>query len=256
MIISLITDFGSKDYFVGSLKGVILTINPLAHLVDVSHDITPYDIRAAMFVLREAYPYFPKRTIHIAVVDPGVGGERQPIIVEGDGHLFVGPDNGVFSFVLKEAEATAIHITNRKYSLDLDSPTFQGRDIFAPVAAWLSKGIPPQEFGPALRSPKVILNDTPREVHSQCVQGEIVYIDHFGNLITNITASPKEANPKTQLKTAEGMTYALKKCYSEGNPTVPAAIINSSGYFEIFLNGGSAKDYTKVEVGDPIFMEM
>jgi S-adenosylmethionine hydrolase len=254
MIITLTTDFGTKDYFVGSVKAVILTIHPLVRLVDVSHEVPARDIRFAAYVLKEACRYFPKGTVHLAVVDPEVGSERKPIIVQAEDHLFVGPDNGIFSYILRESGASAFVIENSKYVLNLESPTFQGRDLFAPAAAWLAKGIPPQEFGPPLSSPKVLPQTSPKPIPGGRIQGEVIYIDRFGNLITNLTEL-HAGKKKAILRDDRGREFEIKGSYSEGSPGIPAAILNSSGHLEIFLKEGSAQARLSIDRGEPVYLE-
>jgi len=255
MIITLTTDFGLRDYFVGCVKGVILTIHPLVRLVDLTHEIPPHDVGSAAFALKETYRYFPKGTVHLAVVDPGVGSVRKPIIIQAEGALFVGPDNGIFSYILHETTASVFEIQKSKYIADAPSPTFQGRDLFAPAAAWLSRGIPPEEFGPKIPVPAGLGISLPRPFPGNRIEGAIVYIDRFGNLITNITTLQLGATPPRRLWTEDGREFAFKGCYAEGGAGLAAALINSSGHVEIFLTGGSAKDRLGLAVGNKIVVE-
>jgi S-adenosylmethionine hydrolase len=255
MIITLTTDFGLRDHYVGSVKGVILSIHRLPRLVDITHDIPPQDIPSAAYVLKESYRCFPKGTIHLAVIDPGVGSDRKPIVVEGDGHLFVGPDNGIFSYVLRGTDAIVHEITNAKYILTAESPTFQGRDLFAPAAAWLSRGVPPTELGPVHSTPKVLAIVENRRDDAGKIMGKIVYIDHFGNLITSLTGDDLGKSPGAKLLGKDGIRIELRRCYADGAPEVPFALVNSSGHLEIFLSGGSARDRLRMKVGDPVYLE-
>jgi S-adenosylmethionine hydrolase len=255
MIITLTTDFGLRDHYVGSVKGAILSIHRLVQLVDITHEIPPQDVLSAAYVLKECYGYFPKGTIHFAVVDPGVGSGRKPIVVEGRGHLFVGPDNGIFSYVMRRTNAIVHEITNTKYILAADSPTFQGRDLFAPAVAWLSRGVPPTELGPVLPSPKILAVVENKRDDTGKIRGEIVYIDHFGNLITSLTGDDLGNNPRARLTGKDGRFFEFRKCYADGTPETPFALINSSDHLEIFLSGGSAKDRLEMKVGDPLYLE-
>jgi len=196
--ISLTTDFGLSDWFVGTMKGVIYRINPRVTVVDLTHDLLPGDIRAGSFALAAAYRYFPKGTIHVAVVDPGVGTDRKAIAVRTADYFFVGPDNGVLSFALRKERIKSIHaLENKTHFLKPLSQTFHGRDIFAPVAAELSRGLAIRKLGPAVHD--LVHLPWPEPRHRQgSIKGEVVYIDRFGNAITNIEApkSPSTAAPR------------------------------------------------------------
>ena len=188
-IITITTDFGVRDHFVGAMKGVILTINPEANLLDISHDVASYSVVDGAFTIAQAYPYFPSDTVHLVVVDPGVGGERRPILVQAGRHYFVGPDNGVFSFIYeREERVTVRHITASHYFLQPVSRTFHGRDIFSPIAAWLTKGIDAVEFRradqrlPAFRQPESHACESENRA-----RGIVLKADKFGNLITNFS---------------------------------------------------------------------
>ena len=185
-IITLTTDFGTHDWFVGTMKGVILGIAPRAAIVDLTHEIPAGDIRAGAFALAAGFRFFPKGTVHVAVVDPGVGGARKAIAVQTSNYLFVGPDNGVLSLALAREKIKSVHsLGNANYFLRPISHTFHGRDIFAPVAAHLSRGTPMHKFGPARKDFIRLPWPQPR-VRRGCIEGEVVFIDRFGNAITNI----------------------------------------------------------------------
>ena len=187
-IITLLTDFGSQDYFVGAMKGVILSINPAAGIVDVTHEIPPGDFRAAAFNLLAVYDEFPPGTIHVVVIDPGVGSARRGVILECAGHFFVGPDNGVFSWICERAgDFRAVHLTNEKYFRHPVSQTFHGRDIFAPVAAALANGVDLKEFGPVIDDLIQLESLQPRTLDDGVIEAWIIHIDRFGNCITNLT---------------------------------------------------------------------
>src|SRR5438067_1397055 len=188
-LITLITDFGEQDYFVGAMKGVILSINPEAKIVDISHLTPPQDVEAAAFNLLNCYKDFPAGTIHVAVVDPGVGSDRRAIAIECAGQFFVGPDNGLFSWICeREKDWTAFHLTNRRFFRKPVSNTFHGRDIFAPVAAHLSNGTAPSEFGEPL--PDIVKLDSlaPKTINENTIEGQIIHVDRFGNCVTNFSA--------------------------------------------------------------------
>lgn len=260
-IITLTTDYGLRDSFVASLKGVILKINPEARIVDISHDIAPQDIWEAAFSLKTAYSYFPKGTVHLAVVDPGVGSDRRPIIAVTESYYFVGPDNGIFTLVYSEAERLGVHhITAGHYYLPNPGPTFHGRDIFAPVAAWLAKGIPSGNFGEEIKD-FVRLNVPLAKVGSNVIDGYVIHIDRFGNIITNITyrdiqsISPEGAEISSlpiALSVAGKEVKGLKKFYAENAPGEPGAIINSSGYLEVFVFKQNARTILGIKRGDAV----
>src|SRR5947207_1030860 len=187
-IITLLTDFGSQDYFTAAMKGVILSINPAAQIVDITHEIPPQDIQAAAFNLLATYKDFPAKTIHVAVVDPGVGSTRRAVLIECAGQFFVGPDNGIFGWVCeREGIYNAIHLTNENYFRHPVSATFHGRDIFAPVAAAVSKGGALDEFGPAIKNLIHLESLKPKILSDGAIEASIIYIDRFGNCITNLT---------------------------------------------------------------------
>jgi len=256
-IVTLTTDFGAKDAFAGSVKGVILKINPQAQIVDISHDIAPQDIWEAAFTLKSAYKYFPKGTVHLAVVDPGVGSGRRPIIVVTESYYFVGPDNGIFTLIYNEAERIRVHhITAGHYFLPSPGPTFHGRDVFAPAAAWLLKGIPSGQFGDEITD-FVKMNVPVPKAASNGIEGHVVHIDRFGNIITNVTYKdiqalfPEGEEPgPVQISVAGKELQGLKKFYAESAPGEPAAIINSSGYLEIYLFKQNARTVLNLRRGE------
>lgn len=258
-IVTLTTDYGARDAFAASIKGVILKINPQAQIIDLSNDITPQDIWEGAFTLRSAYSYFPKGTVHLAVVDPGVGSGRRPIIVVTESYYFVGPDNGIFSLVYQEAERIRVHhITSNHYFLPNPGPTFHGRDIFAPVAGWLAKGIPSGNFGEELTE-YTKLNIPAPKISGNVIDGHVVHIDRFGNIITNITYKdirtflPEGADLGTPTIGIAGKEVkGLKKFYAEASPGEPGAIINSSGALEIFMFKQNARTALSVKRGEVV----
>ena len=257
-IVTLLTDFGSRDYFVASMKGVILNINPQTHVVDLSHDVTPHDIAQAAYLLKSCYRFFPDGTVHVAVVDPGVGSNRRPILVSTSRYFFIGPDNGVFSYIFEEESQVEIRqIENRQYRLDSDGSTFDGRDVFAPAAAWLTKGRPLGSFGRLVSNCERLSVRKPGWDH-HLIAGEVVYVDHFGNLISNLTrlqlselrSHTKRPEPSIRIG---GITIdGLSRSYSDGTPGRPHALLNSNGQLEIFVKEGRAADLLGVTRGERI----
>ncbi|HEC79371.1 MAG TPA: hypothetical protein ENI34_09595 [candidate division WOR-3 bacterium] len=237
-MITFISDFGGRDWFVAAVKGEIYRITKDAVIVDITHGIKPHDILSAAFVLKSVYRNFPKGTVHLVVVDPGVGGDRKPLIVESEGYYFVGPDNGVFSYIYKD--------DSKIYVIEVEeetSVTFHGRDIFAPAAARLSLGRRPDTFGRKTDGCKKIPFPVYRRENERII-GEVVYIDHFGNLITNIPNSVKFNRVY-----CEGKEISVKNFYEEGEPEEAICIKGSVGYYEIACNKGSAKDVLGAAVG-------
>ena len=245
-IITLTTDFGIDDHYVGSMKGVVLGINNEAVITDITHGIPKYDIFKAAYTLRGFYKYFPKDSIHVVVVDPGVGSERRPIIVQTQESIFIGPDNGVFSFVLKESKSVNVfEITNSEFMLEDLSSTFHGRDIFAPVAAHLSLGVYIQDFGEVLKNP-ISLEIRKPELKGDEIVGEVIYVDSFGNLVTNIPGDLLKGYSKVQL--GEFVIDSVAGSYQDVAKGNLLAIIGSSGLLEISINQGSAADLIKDRV--------
>lgn len=256
-IITLLTDFGERDCFVASMKGVILSINSSAAIVDLSHQIASHQIQEAGYFLKSCYRYFPERTIHVAVVDPGVGTERRALLVSAAGSFFVGPDNGVFTEVLEqEVGAKVWQINSPQYRLETVGTTFDGRDVFAPAAAWLSKGVPPTFFGPVVHDP--IRRSVAIPIwHEELLVGKIISVDRFGNLISNITARQvREFQAATgqavEIHIGTQVINELVESYSQGNRQAPSALINSSGSLEIFLQEASAAQSLQVGIGEEV----
>lgn len=254
-LISLITDFGLKDNFVGVTKAVILKINPTAQIVDVCHEVKPQDIPQAAFLLKNSFRYFPSGTVHLVVVDPGVGSKRKKIIAQTKNYFFVGPDNGILSLALKdERPVKVIEITNKKYFLKPVSDTFHGRDVFAPVSAYVSKGEDIRKFGRTIKSFKVL--ELPAvKVTKHELTGEIIYIDRFGNLVSNIDRDTLEnfiKNKKFRILIKNKTIDNLSHSYSEGTHQRPIALIDSFNYLEIAINSHSARDYLRADKGAKI----
>jgi S-adenosyl-L-methionine hydrolase (adenosine-forming) len=253
-IITLTTDFGTRDWFVGTMKGVILGINPRATLVDITHEIPPGDIRAAAFVLASSYQYFPEGTIHMVVVDPGVGSGRKAIVIQTARYFFVGPDNGVLSLAVAAEKIKAIRsLENPKYQVQPRSRTFHGRDLFAPAAAHLACGLSMRSFGRALHSFKTLSTNAPRVTPSG-IQGEVQYVDCFGNCITNISQRElaRLRGPSQVVITKGQGRFPIKEFYDAVPAGKPVAVISSMGFLEIAINGDSAAARFQIKVGDRI----
>lgn len=258
-LITLLTDFGDRDYFVASMKGVILSIHPDARIIDLSHQIAPHRIDEAEYVLRASYRYFPDGTIHVAVVDPGVGSGRRALLVSTARYHFLAPDNGLLSFALREEQRPEVRgLENPRYRLEAQGGTFDGRDLFAPAAAWLAKGEPAASFGavvddPVTRSGQEPFRDGPALV------GRIDYIDRFGNLISNITLTHLKALDsgcgRPTIRIGDRVIGGLLASYSEGQPDRLGALINSNGLLELFVKEASAAQLLRVEVGAELRVE-
>ena len=245
-VITLLTDFGETDYFAGAVKGAILSVNPKAVIVDITHEITPQDIEAAAFTLLAYYETFPAGAIHVAVVDPGVGSERRPIVVDTGEHLFVGPDNGLFTYIYdREPAHQTFHITAESYFRETPSSTFHGRDIFAPVAAALSNGVAPQVLGSSIA-------DEVRLARSLKQPLRIIHIDRFGNCITNITRDLLKSEKGVSLVVNGKRVSEFCDFYGEGSAKTPFAIWGSAGFLEISVNGGSAAKMLRAKRGHTI----
>jgi S-adenosyl-L-methionine hydrolase (adenosine-forming) len=257
-IITLLTDFGLADYFVGAMKGVILAANPNARLVDITHEISSHDIDEAAFTLLAAYSAFPRQTIHLAVVDPGVGSKRRPILVETGDQLFVGPDNGIFSYVIdRERQARVFHITNENYFRHPVSLTFHGRDIFAPVAAAISLGARPEVFGQEIKDPFRLASLAPESAGKGRLHARIIHIDRFGNCVTNLTQkelTPAMIKSGAQLSIKGQTITAFREFFAgEGKGKEKLfAIWGSAGFLEIAAQNCSAAKVLKVERGDRV----
>jgi S-adenosylmethionine hydrolase len=253
-IITLTTDFGTSDHFVGVMKGVIFSICPAAEIVDVSHEIHPFEISEGAFVISQAWRYFPKRTIHVVVVDPGVGTSRRPILVQAGGQYFIGPDNGVLSLVYNKEKAKVREITAEKFWIHPVSRTFHGRDIFAPSAAHLASGATPASFGRAIEDYLKLNLDDPSRTGKRAWTGTILKVDRFGNLITNfhsdrfseIRSRPFEVSVGPRKLTRLALNYA------ESQDQDAFVIVGSSGFLEIACNQTSAARVLGCGVGAPI----
>ena len=263
-LITLTTDFGLRDQYVGAMKGALLKVNPGARIIDISHMIGAQDTLGAAFILQEAYCWFPDASVHVAVIDPGVGGERAPIIIETKRYTFVGPDNGIFSLALQGEEIVrVIRITEREYFPGPVSSTFHGRDIFAPVAGHLSLGVEAELMGEPIQIDGIKKITLPEPLlEEDSITGEVIRIDNFGNLITNIpgnlidTAFAFDAFPgRDQLivRVKEREIRGILDTYvqSAGRGAL-CVVTGSTGLIEIALNMGSAADELRSEIGDKV----
>ena len=256
--ITLLTDFGVSDYYVGAIKGAILSINPTAHTVDITHQIRAQDIEEAAFTLLACYQSFQKGTIHLAVVDPGVGSSRRAILARAGDYYFVGPDNGIFSYIFdQEPTRQIIHITAQEYFRHPVSKTFHGRDVFAPVAAELSRGVSLESFGKEIRDEIRLKALTPEVTRKGKVKGRIIHIDRFGNCITNFDQRAiSEAVEETATFTVKGKRIQpVRRSYSEGTGHKVFAIWGSAGFLEFSARNRSAAKLLKAKRGDAVAVE-
>lgn len=254
-IIALLTDFGIKDYFVGAMKGVILSINKSARIIDITHEIFPQDILSGSFTLDVCYKNFPKETIFVAVVDPGVGSNRRAILVTTKDYYFIAPDNGLLSFLIENEENyKTFNITNRKYFLEPISQTFHGRDIFSPVAAHLSNGVDPKEFGEEVKEFVYQKIDKPKIIDEKTIEAKIINIDNFGNLVINIKAD--ELPESFTLEFNNKKVSKIKKYFSEQRICEIFMIFGSSGNLEIVANQDSAEKFLNAKVGQKVIINL
>ena len=257
-VITLTTDFGSTDSFVGSMKGVILSIQPDAEIIDITHKVMPYDLLDGALAIGTAYQFFPPRTIHVVVVDPGVGTERRPLLVAAGQHYFVAPDNGVLSMVYQREEALAVrHITAEHYFLQPVSNTFHGRDIFSPVAAWLSKNGQSSSFGEEIADFVRFTLPKPKAAGNG-MKGVVLRADNFGNLLTNFTEEDLPqvlAGSNFKLRVGNAEISRLAETFGNGTPNEPILVLGSSGFFEVAVNRGNAAKATGANRGAEVTVE-
>lgn len=255
-VITLLTDFGTRDGFVGTMKGVIYTIAPDVKIVDISHEVEPQDIDSAAFLLFNSYRYFPAETIHVVVVDPGVGSERKILCVRAGKHYFLAPDNGVLKYIFsRHQDAIVREVTNQECFLPVISQTFHGRDIFAPVAAFLAKGIAFEEVGDLARDynrghiPELLEKEDK-------ITGRIIYIDRFGNLITNIPEEKLQPldTKQVKIKCKDRQIVGLSKSYAEKEPDQLLALVGSSGFLELSVNLNNAQKILNASIGDEVIV--
>ncbi|MGE5693086.1 MAG: S-adenosyl-l-methionine hydroxide adenosyltransferase family protein [Candidatus Zixiibacteriota bacterium] len=251
------SDFGTADPYVAIVKGVILSINPKAEIVDLSHELAAHDIRRAAFFVAFACPVYPVGTIHLCVVDPGVGSNRKPILLVTEKGIYVGPDNGLFSLVWQNSKhKTAYWLKNRRYFFKDTSRTFDARDVFGPAAAYLSLGVAPEEFGSVVRSINFLRLPEPagQAVRRRYFSGEIIYIDRFGNLVTNFTYRMVQGK-NVGVKLGNREMSGLVQSYASIPWGQTALILGSLGYLEIVGNTESAEKLLKAKIGTKVELE-
>ena len=257
-IVTLTTDFGSSDHYVGVMKGAILNVNPEVNLIDICNDIRPYDVPEGAFAIAQAYRYFPPRTIHLVLVDPGVGSSRRPLLVTAGSQSFIAPDNGILSLIYaREQDATVYHITASRYFLEPVSNTFHGRDVFAPVAGWLSRHVEPAQFGDPITDFARFSAPQPKKVNDRLLQGVVLRVDRFGTLLTNLTPAdlPQLSGknpPSFRILAGKSEVTKLNSAYSDGAPGEVFAIWGSSGHLEIAANQASASQSLGMDKGTEV----
>ena len=253
-IITLTTDFGNVDGYVGIVKGVILSICETAKIIDISHDIPAWNINAAAWVLGNSQPYFPKGTIHLGVVDPGVGSKRRPILIESKGQVFIGPDNGIFSLIVQDdSEAKSYELTESKYWMPEVSHSFHARDLFAPVSAHFASGVSADKLGQSIGADTLVyLPSRELRIKPKRVEGSVAYVDRFGNLITNI----KKDNVRNAALCQVGKRSIgrIGQSYSWAEQGAPIAFIGSHGFLEIAVSQGRADEKLDAGVNTPVIL--
>lgn len=257
-LITLTTDFGTTDHFVGTMRGVILNINPQAQMFDICNSVQSFDVLDGALTIAHSYRYFPANTIHMVIVDPGVGTARRPILVTAEKHMFIAPDNGVLSLVYEQEERISVrHITSEHYFLQPTSNTFHGRDIFAAVAGWLSKGVEAAKFGDEITdyvrfgSPKV------KKIDDRTLKGVVLKVDRFGNLVTNIRAEDVpnllvEVPPDFRIVVGKGEVKRVRRTFGEGAAGEVFGVFGSMGYLEIVANRSNASGLLQVGKGSDV----
>ena len=264
-IITLLTDFGTEDAYVGIMKGVILSVNPSAMIIDITHHIDPHDLIQAAYIIKSSYRYFPEGTVHVIIVDPGVGSDRAIVALKMMGHIFLAPDNGILTLLMDEGKIDSIiRVENTLYFLESVSQTFHGRDIFAPTGAHLSKGMDIKKLGSCLDKQELVNLRIRKPYISDKGElvGNIISFDRFGNCISNIDVNDLKkfddggSERMLEIKIGKNTIKSLSLSYADTKPRSPLAIIGSFGYLEIALNKGNAKLYFGVEKGDTITLNL
>jgi len=256
--VTLTTDFGTSDHYVGAMKGVVYGINPSALVVDISHDVQSHDLLDGALAIAQAYSYFPLETIHVVVVDPGVGSARRPILARTEKYFFVAPDNGVLSLVFEREKRVSVrHISSDHYFLQPVSQTFHGRDVFAAVAGWLSKGVKPASFGEEISNYARFRSPKPQRLENGRIQGVVLKVDKFGNLVTNITPQdiPQLFSPEPppfKILVGKHEITSVRAAYAAGAPDEVFGILGSMGFLELSTNRGSAARALEVGKGTEI----
>ncbi len=256
-LITLTTDFGSGSHYVAAAKGVILTLNPEARIVDLSHNIPAQDLRQAAFFLLSTLPYFPPETLHVIVVDPGVGSQRAILYIEVGNLRLLVPDNGCWTWLMEEERRRprVIRLTEKRFWRSRVSPTFHGRDIFAPVAANLSLGLDPRELGPLVSDWTRLARPIPRH-DANGIAGEVLYVDRFGNLITNIPGAALTLDDRPKHIRVAGIEVPhIVRAYSDAEPGTLIALVSSTEWLEVAVNQGDAARQLDARIGTPVTME-
>lgn len=257
-IVTLTTDFGLTEHYVGAMKGVISSINPQARIVDITNGVQSFDVLDGAIAISQSYHYFPPYTVHLVVVDPGVGGPRRPILAIAGQHYFVGPDNGVLSLVYEREERLSVrHITSDHYFRQPVSTTFHGRDVFAPVASYLSKGVEITKFGEVITDFVRFAAPRPRAAGPNQWKGVVLKIDKFGNLITNFTAKDipqlfDAAPPAFKITVGKAEVTQIRTSYSQGTQGEIFAVVGSTGFLEVCTNRGPASRVVGAEKGNEV----
>jgi len=249
-IVTLLTDFGLQDHFVAAVKGVMLSLNPDLMLVDISHLVPPQDIFTGAFILGQSCYCYPQGSVHLAVVDPGVGTARKALAAYAGGHYFVAPDNGILTYALAGQDFQAYEITAEHYFRKPVSTTFHGRDVFAPIAAWITRGIPLHQIGTPLANPVRLKLPALTRVKDALIQGCVLAVDRFGNLITNLM--PADLPKSYKILAGQREIVNLRETYAEGMPGEVFAVSGSTGYLEIAMKDGSAASALNMKSGAPI----
>jgi S-adenosylmethionine hydrolase len=258
MLVTLLTDFGNADYFVGAMKGAILSVSPQARIFDITHEIPPQDIRAGAFTLMAAYGSFPPETIHVAVVDPGVGSQRRPILLAAGGYYFIGPDNGIFSYIYeREAGGRVFHLDREEFFRPAVSATFHGRDVFAPIAGALLNGAKPDQLGHEIKDYVRLAPFAPRPIEEGNLSGQIIHIDRFGNCVTNLTrdgVTEALIENGARLIVGDYEIKSFRRFYAEegSESSEPFAIWGSAGLLEIAALNSSAAQQMGAQRGQPV----
>ena len=261
-LISLTTDFGLQDHFIGTMKGVILNIAPETTIVDICHSVQPFDVFDGALTIAQSYSYFPTATVHVVVVDPGVGTARRPIVLSTEKHLFVAPDNGVLSLIYdREERLTVRNITAEHYFLQPISNTFHARDIFSPIAAWLAKGVDPSNMGDEITDFVRFSAPTPKTGEQGLLRGVVLKVDRFGNLITNITPKDMPAlcdsDPKPfKITVGKREITQVRSAYAEGAPGEVFGVLGSMGFLEIAANRASAAKLVEATKGTEVSIQL
>jgi S-adenosyl-L-methionine hydrolase (adenosine-forming) len=252
-IVALLTDYGAQDAYAGVLKGALLSVNPQARIVDLTHEVPPQDVREGGRILAAALPFFPAGTVFVAVVDPGVGTDRAILGIETDRHVVLAPDNGLAGFLERRARRI-VRIRESKYFLKPVSQTFHGRDIFAPVAGHLSRGVDLAKFGPAVKRIAAFDEAVPTLASDGALRGEVVSIDRFGNLITNIPGDLLSDARRVRITVGRRVVRSLSRSYADVRKGNLLALVGSTGHLEISVNQGSARNASGVRKGDRVLV--